>query len=456
MIFPPLEARADLYRRLLAETLLVRSQTPTGERGHSFVYAATNAVVRDRVDDEDIYREACAFRDQMRACLGLPGPASIVPVNGSAAVVRSAVRTMWETGRYKTILFEGYVADSAREHAALFETIDAEFSAKGAIVLRANGAVADRWNDKSRFTAFMRSVHGVEATPPGVTVPVSPLDSVVELTRRQLSASGRAILKVAGMGGLGNLIVSSDQAGTIEQAIAAFLSQRPHATDVLVESWQPWRRTLGCSFFITETGASVPLEVCAQTVSKASGGFLGGTSVTHLSLGDRLALQAQAAPFVERVAADGMRGFLGVDVILSDAGDRPGELRLPDCGLATRFVEANMRVNAQNQDRLFVAQLAARHGRDQDLIDHAKVGVLLEVAQSRSEAVAMIDDALAGCSQPLSATFDRRRLHHVVIECYGGQRSSRNDFVMLVGEDVGASDFADAAGRLRAHGWVKE
>jgi hypothetical protein len=455
MIFQPADARAALYRRLLTDTLLVRSQTPTGERGHSFIFAADNAVVRDRPDDEEIYESARTFGDELRAHLALDGLPSVIPENGRNETVLAAVRELWQTGRFKSLLFEGYVANSAREHAPFFEALDAEFSALGAIVLRANGAVCDRFNDKTRFTDYMKALHGAESIAPGATVPVTPLDGVVAETRAQLGLSGRAILKVAGMGGSGNLIVSSDEGDArIEERITSFLAEQSHAKTVRVEAWQPWRASVCCSFFITETADVVPMEMCAQVLSAATAGFLGSSSHTPLTLKDRVALQDMMLPFVRDVAADGMRGFLGIDVILSDASGRPGECLLPDTGLAVRFVETNMRVNSHNQDRLFIARFAACHGLEFDRMDHMKVGVRVD-APSRAAALPLIDRALAGVATPLGPGFQHGHLYYLVIECHGAERASRNDCVLFFGEGISADTFASATGCLQQNGLLK-
>lgn len=459
MKFAPTEARARLYRRLLTETLLVRSQTPSGERGHSFVYAAAHAVVRDRVDDEEMFREVCAFQDHMRTDLSLRGPASIIPENGSPAAVTGAVEQLWRTGAFTTILFEGYIADSRREHAAAHEALDAAFTARGATVLRPDPGTADRWNSKPRFTAFMRSLYGEHATPPGTSI-ASPsiaesVPLVIAAVRRFAAFSGKAIVKVPGLGGLGNLIVDAGDHDA-DARVTEFLSRASQAWPVLVESWYPWRHTLGCTFFAAEDGTVIPLEVCAQSVANATGGFLGGTSITGLSGADRAELQRLIAPFAARVTAEGMRGFFGVDVILSDPRPAHDECRLPDCDLAVRFVESNMRVNGQNQDRLFAAQVADCHGRDMDDIDHLKVAVLVAGATSRAASVAQVNGALDGLSRPFSRAFTPGELSHLVIECYGESRASRNDFVLFVGENVAHTAYADAAGRLRARGWLKD
>lgn len=459
MKFAPTEARASLYRRLLTQTLLVRSQTPSGERGHSFVYAAAHAVVRDRVDDEEIYREVCAFRDHMRANLSLRGPASIIPENGSPAVVTGAVERLWSTGVFTTILFEGYIADSRREHAAAHETLDATLAARGATVLRPDPDTADRWNSKPRFTEFMRSLYGEHATPPGTAIePPSPSElvpAVIDAVRRFAAFSGTSIVKVPGLGGLGNLIIDANDPDA-ERRVTEFLSRSSRAWPVLVESWYPWRQTLGCTFFSAEDGSVVPLEICAQSVAKATGGFLGGTSITGLSAVDRAELQRLIAPFAARVTVEGMRGFFGVDVILSDPRPELDECRLPECGYAVRFIESNMRVNGQNQDRLFAAQVADCHGLDMDDIDHLKVAVNIPGAASRAASVALVNGELDGVSRPFSPAFAPGELNHLVIECYGASRASRNDFVLFIGENVPHTAYADAAGRLRARGWLKD
>lgn len=458
MIFPPVLKRAALYRRLLAETMLVRTPTRIGERGHSFLYAAMNAVVRHRPSDDEVFRAAVSFQDEMRACLGPAGPASILPTDGHPDTIIAAARQLHAAGRYRTLLFEGYLADSAREHAERFETLDAEFTSRGVMVIRPSGLVADTWNNKTRFVNFVRTLYGPEATPPGEVLPVASIDNIVATTRAYLDLTGRAILKVTGMGGFGNLIVTRPdlEKGSIEREVTGFLQRRADVTEVRVESWVPWNQTLCCSFFIDETAEPTPLEVCSQLLSRATAGFLGSSSHTRLAPDDRQALQQILTPFMTMVAGDGMRGFLAVDVILSDSAGRPGELRLPVSGQAVRLVEANMRINGHNQDRLCVAQIAARHQRDADRLDHFKVGANPVGARSRGEAVALVTEALNGVATPLGSRFDPGSIYFIVTECLGEGRAHRNDNVLFVGEDVTLDRFEGAADCLRARGLLKE
>jgi hypothetical protein len=113
MMFPPVTERAALYHRLLNETILVRTPTRLGERGHSFLYASANAVVRNRPPDEEIGRAAMAFWAEMRESLAPDGPASIFPADGNPETIKAAVRQLHSAGTYTTLLFEGYFADSA-------------------------------------------------------------------------------------------------------------------------------------------------------------------------------------------------------------------------------------------------------------------------------------------------------------------------------------------------------
>ncbi len=432
--------------------MLVRTPTRVGERGHSFLYAAMNAVVRHRPDDAAVLRAALSFQDEMRECLGPAGPASILPVDGHPDTIIAAARQLHAVGQYRTLLFEGYLADSVREHSDLFEALDTEFTALGVVVLRPSGLVADTWNNKTRFVNFVRGLHGPEATPPGEVLPVASTENIVATTRAYLDLTGRAILKITGMGGFGNLIVTRPdlEDGSIERKVTDFLERRPDVTEVRVESWVRWNQTLCCSFFIDETGEPTPLEVCRQLLSRATAGFLGSSSHVDLAPDDRQALQKILMPFMTMVAGDGMRGFLAVDVILSDSAGRPGELRLPISGQAVKLVEANMRINGHNQDRLCVAQIAARHQRDADRLDHFKVGANPAGARSRTEAVALVTEALGGVAAPFGSRFDPGSLYFIVTECLGEGRAHRNDNVLFVGEDVVLDRFESAADCLRA------
>lgn len=457
MIYPPVRARASLYHRLLNETMLVRMPTRFGERGHSFLYASGNAVVRNTSPDEVVAREAMAFQAEMRDALAPPGPTSILPADGEPETVTAAVRQLQSAGNYKTMLFEGYVADSASEQAPLVEALAAEFSARGVTVLRPSGPVSDRWNNKTRFVDYVREWYGPEATPPGDVLPVAPAKDVVAAAQARMEQTGRAILKVTGFAGFGNLVVSrADVAdGSLAAKVTAFLDSRPDVDEVRVEGWVTWNRTLCASFFIDESGEPIPLEVCSQLLTRNTG-FLGGSSHTGLSLEDRQALQQLAMPFIQQAAAAGMRAFLAVDVILSDPAGRPGELQLPVSGQAVRFVEANLRINGHNQDRLFIAQLAARHQRDVDRLQHFKVGARPVGARNRSEFLAVAAEALEGVAAPLGPRLDTGAVYYVVTECLGEARAHRNDNVLFVGEDVPFDRFEAAADCLRKRGVLKE
>jgi hypothetical protein len=457
MMFPPVTERAALYHRLLNQTMLVRTPTRLGERGHSFLYASANAVVRNVPPDAEIAREAIAFRAEMREALSPPGPASIVPADGNPDTIMAAVRQLYATGNYTTLLFEGYIADSANEQAPMTEAIDAEFSALGVRVIRPSGPVSDTWNNKTRFVNYVRELYGPEATPPGDVLPVTPTKDVAAMAQARMEPTGRAILKVTGFAGFGNLVVSRAdvQDGSLDAKVAAFLERRPDVSEVRVEGWVTWNRTLCASFFVDETGEPTPMEVCSQLLTKNTG-FLGGSSHTGLSLDDRQALQQLLMPFITKVAADGMRGFLAVDVILSDPSGRAGELRLPVSGQAVRLVEANLRINGHNQDRLFIAQLAVRHQRDADRMNHFKVGARPVGTRNRAECLALIAEALDGVAAPLGPRFETGSIYYVVTECLGEERAHRNDNVMFVGEDITFDRFESAAGCLRAQGLLKE
>lgn len=457
MIYPPAHERETLYSRLLNRTLLVRTPTRFGERGHSFLYASSNAVVRSPSPDEEVRREAAAFQAEMRAVLATPGPESIVPVEGTPEAFSAAIQQLHEAGHYSTLLFEGYVADSTREHAPMVESLAQEFTSRGLIVLRPSGPVSDTWNNKTRFVNHMRERYGPEATPPGDVLPVEPADEVIARTRARLKLAGRVILKVTGFGGFGNLVVSQadDDSGAIDFKVRAFLDSRPDVSEVRVEDWVSWNQTLCASFFIDEKGKPTPLEVCSQLLTKNTG-FLGGSSHTGLALDDRQAIQNLSLPFVNMVAADGMRAFMAVDVILSNPSGRPGELLLPASGQAVRFVEANLRINGHNQDRLFIAQLAARHSRDLDRLDHFKVGVRPTAARNRADFQASTAKALDGVAQPIGPRFETRAIYYVVTESLGEARAHRNDNVLFVGEDVPLDRFEHAADRLRSAGVLRE
>jgi hypothetical protein len=457
MTYPPVAERTALYRRLLTQTILVRTPTRLGERGHSFLYASANAVVRNTPPDEEIHRAALAFWAEMREALVPAGPVSIFPADGQPATISAAIRQLQDAGTYTTLLFEGYVADSVNEQAAMFEALDAEFSARGLTVIRPSGPVSDTWNNKTRFVNYVRAHYGPEATPPGEVLPVAPTSDVIATATVYLESTDRAVLKVTGFGGFGNLVVSRAdiEEGTLESKVTAFLAARPDVNEVRVEGWVTWNRTVCASFFIDETGSVVPLEVCSQLLTKTTR-FLGGSSHTGLVLADRLALQQWLLPFITKVAAQGMRGFLAVDVIFSDPTGRAGELLLPVSGQAVRLVEANLRINGHNQDRLFIAQLAARHGRDADRLDHFKVSARHAGAHNRTEALALIARALDGVAAPLGPTFDTGAIYYVVTECLGEERAHRNDNVLLVGEAVTFERFEAAADCLRVRGLLKE
>jgi hypothetical protein len=457
MIYPPIHERQALYSRLLNQTLLVRTPTRFGERGHSFLYACGNAVVRTPSPDEEIEREAVAFRAEMRALLAPPGPESMIPKDGAADTFKDAIDQMCKAGHYSTLLFEGYVADSAKEHAPMVESLAQEFTARGLTVLRPSGPVSDIWNNKTYFVNHIREFYGPEATPPGDVLPVAPATAVIASAKARLKAAGRVVLKVTGFGGFGNLVVSKadDDTGAIDAKIRAFLDDRPDVSEVRVEDWVGWNQTLCASFFIDENGEPVPLEVCSQLLTKDTR-FLGGSSHTGLALADRQALQDLSMPFVNKVAADGMRAFMAVDVILSNRSGRPGELLLPVSGQAVRFVEANLRINGHNQDRLFIAQLAARHGRDLDRLEHLKVGVRPSGARTRADFLAVVAKALDGLAQPIGPQLEMGYIYYVVMETLGEARAHRNDNILFVGEDVPLGRFENATVPLRAAGVLRE
>jgi hypothetical protein len=451
------DQRAAIYRRLLHDTILLRTPTSIGERGASFMYAASNSVVRNRPPAVQFHDAAIEFRDQMRACLSASGPASIMPKDESLEAILAAVAQLRKSHRYSTVLFEGYVADAVREQSALVETLAARLEADGLTVLRPAGAVADTWNNKTRFVDHVRRTLGVEATAPGEVVPVAPVETVTRVAENYLRATGRALLKLTGMGGFGNLIVFQQDVdtGELHDKIARFIDRRPDVDEVRIEEWVPWNQSVCCSFFIDEHARATPMEICDQVLSTRTSGFVGGCSLVNLSSADREMIVEWLRPFMQMVADDGMRGFLAVDLIISDPRGRPGELLLPQSGQAVRLVEANMRINGHNQERWAVAQLAAAHGRGLDDIQHYKAGLNVIGFPDRSAVLAGMAGALDGLARPLTAEFVAGEIYYIVTESYGEAHAHRHDSVLMVGEAVTADRFRAAAEELRRVGLLK-
>jgi hypothetical protein len=457
MTQPQTDQRADVYRRLLNDTLLIRTPTSIGERGASFMYAASNSVVRNRPPAIEMRDAAIEFREQMRAHLSSTGPASIMPEDESIESILAGVEQLRQSHRYSTVLFDGYVADAVREQSALVEALAARLEADGLTVLRPAGAVADTWNNKTRFVDHVRRTLGVEATAPGEVVPVAPVETVTRVVERYLRAADRVLLKLTGMGGFGNLIVSRQDLGTgeLQGTIARFIDRHPDVDEVRVEEWVPWNQSVCCSFFIDEHARATHMEICDQVLSTRTSGFVGGCSLVNLSAADREMIVEWLRPFMQMVADDGMRGFLAVDLIISDPRGRPGELLLPQSGQAVRMVEANMRINGHNQERWAVAQLAAAHGRGLDDIQHYKAGLTVTGFPDRSAVLAGMAGALDGLARPLTTEFAAGEIYYIVTESYGEAHAHRHDSVLMVGEAVPVDRFRAAAEALGRAGLLK-
>lgn len=451
------ETREDVYRALLSRVVLTRIPVAR-ERGVSFAYHPSLAVVRPQIADPRIAAEGRAFGMHMADLFGVDEPIrSRIPRDMEVETYAEELDALFDASGASTLMYEGYAIDLTEERADLMQALARRFGSC-IEVINPPPDVAVRWNDKHFFRGHVAARLGAHAVAPGIRTEEFEFEKIAPLIAAHIEQSpvGRAIVKIAGAGGLGNMVFArSDSSEECARKYAA-LQGSPvwkFAKSAVVEAWIPWEETLCCSYFVTNAGVLIPMEMCSQVISEKTAGFMGGTSCIQVSPSEQRDIRRHLYPIAQAMVEDGVRGFFAMDVIVCSSGGLP-----LSSGRSIRLIEANMRINGHNQERLFAYRVAARDGLPYHAVDHVRLGAYAPGMPDMETAHYAFQGVLDGVARPFShKPMEVGSVYYVVLDNHGGAPSIY-DSVLFFGHglDRSARPFDGARGALRTAGFLRE
>lgn len=330
------------------------------ENGHGMLYLPKGSVLRAMPDEDTSV--ILQMRTELKEIFGISDSEfSFIP--GKAQSAQDLAYTI--LARYperRTVLFEGYAIDSAKEGADFHSEVVKVLRTEGVQVLWSKPSSVDMWNNKLHSRAWFAETFGKDAIPTGKRLEVNEVQdtNVPALVAEVLASStGKVIVKRNGGGGLGNLIITSDQDYSTE--LDAFLAKTLEEKSwVSIEEWVPWIKSGCCSCFIDNDGGVTPIAVVEQILSQdGSAGFI-GSRFTDLAVIDQNALFEYVKKLGEKLYQDGIRGFAGFDfIILDESVPVKFGLKLPSDN-RFMFVEVTPRTGGHNQELRFVDLLENR------------------------------------------------------------------------------------------------
>lgn len=443
-----------LYDTLNTETLWIRAQG-TEENGHSALYLPTRAILRTHPANPDAALAARTLMDTFAALYRVNGAPRAVLADPNATLIDQALPFL-EDGTVRNVVFEGYGVNPAMEHRETNEITAAALRARGLTVFLSNADAAGRWMSKTYFSHRAHALLGAEAAPSGISLEEAEA-ATISAAVREIFASGasRAIVKMSGMAGGGNLLL--DASDDVEDLVGAFLTKRLGSSMVWarIEAWMTWSSSYCCSFFLLGDGDPVHLALTQQILAPRNAGFVGSRGFLEIDDQDASAVVSHARVLADAMQADGLRGFTAVDLIVGAPTGRAGELVLPS-GQALRFVECNPRINGHNQELKAVSLIAARDGRD--LLDyvHLRVGNTM-LPGTTAEARAALAELLTGIAAPLTdAPIGSADVRYVVDTNLGIGPPIHDGILFLTERDAGApARLLRALEHLRARGLAR-
>jgi hypothetical protein len=422
------------------------------ENGHTFLYRPYRTLARRC--DEASRGILETMRDEFLALYGLQDemPSVMPRLDATPEECIAITNTLIDTSPAETLIFEGYAMDSTHEGSNLDWMLVKNVLRRRKQAIYAGGIVCDRWNNKTIFRAMAQNILGEDAVPSGISFDHPDVETVSRWVDAQFSLNEeKVVIKIPGCAGMGNLIVQRNDAAQ-KQAITDFMQNAPTHAWMLGEVWRPWVKSFCVSFFAPdEKIAPVHMTVCEQVLN-ASGGFIGGKSFDTLSPRDHIALGAILAPLAITMRHDGMRGFMGFDVVLCEPRRRDRNI-LPDCGLAVVCIEVNARINGHNQEYLVLDLLARRDGVPMKNLIHLRArNKPVSGATDRAASQRFFTEQLRGLAEPLSPQRIREGVAYFLLDVNHGEKPGVHDAVMFVGSEESAPRIQAAFHALEARG----
>lgn len=416
---------------LIRQSVWNRGPNTGTESGHTWLYRPFGTIARRCGPNRSALE---TMRDEFLELYGIDdAPASVMPdpdtdIDGCLAILDSLFEA---TPHSSHLLSEGYAMDSRAEGSEFDFRLTRQALVRRKKTICAGGIVCDQWNDKGFFRERALEIHGPQAVTPGTRFEEPSIDGVVSWLESVFDdGANKAVVKITGAAGHGNLIVGKD---TLSRDAIGEILGRANGSWVIGEVWRPWVKSFCVSFFAPDDSSlPVHMTVCGQVLTK-SGGFIGGKSFDTLSDRDREALGAICRPLAICMRDYDMRGFMGFDVILCvpKRGDRN---ILPDCGLAVVFIETNARLNGHNQEIMALDLLARRDSVDRESLVHMRVrNKPVNGASDRAASQRFFARALEGIAQPLTTRRMVDGQAYFLLDVNCGETASAHDAVMFVG-----------------------
>lgn len=345
----------DLYSGNLRILRHIGSHVQSTEDGHSLLYIL-NGI--SRYTPEERFSLLQQEENKIAHILHIPEKVSILRTEYSLPV---------PTHKKSSYVFEGYGINPQQEHSSLIEQWS---NSSQTDVCQIPPSVSRYWLSKDTFRQEVKEVYTDDALPYGERLSGYSQAQVLNSIISQLQKYDELILKKPGAGGGGNLCLSSDMAIiNIADKVTDFTTEKPEW--LILEEWVNWKYSYCVSFFVVNQDTYFWLEMCQQILNTSQ--FIGSHSLDVLHPEDKKVIIDYLSPLVKRMADTGVRGFVGIDIILHSSHD--SGCTLPHSQLQVSFIETNPRLNGHNQNRLFMSYLALRDGLHPEEVQDMRVSV---------------------------------------------------------------------------------
>ena len=400
----------NVYHRLNNEMLWIRNDQTRIESGHSLLYAPMKGVLRIAPKEIEKQEALEALHEKTINLLGIdPSQSSVFPegsdLNSRLKAILAMTKKMPEL---KTLFCEGYAVDSSIEGAEEDIKVKKFFSKNGFDVIHSDPKSADRWHNKTWFRRVVSEIYDKQIIPIGMAFGKPSIQKdILPFVRGMFKANADVILKKNGEGGMANLKLLRTQ-NNYEEEIDCFLKNYKKTSGycdhwISCEMWTRWSFTGCCSYVID--GKSFPScsGLVEQILAPGKTAFKGSTSAILLCAEDRKKIKELVFPVIKKMEIDGIRGFAGIDFILSKPDYTKDEYRLPVSDLAFRFVEATTRIGGHNQELKALSLIAEREGVNVDDLIHLKIcNKPVKGTKSRQEVESYFCNLLKDVAKPFS------------------------------------------------------
>lgn len=417
------QSREDVYKLINGPAFWPRSFGK--EDGHSLIYLPANSTLRLAPDDPELVLAINQKINQTRALLGINGIINrpLLPDDDVDIIV--AAEAALARPQIKALITDGYGINSAEERADIFEQIAQIANQNGKLVFDSPPEVADQWISKVFFRDRAIKTHGPGIVPPGISLEDPTIDEILAAISE---IGGKVIVKQNGAGGFGNLVID-DPTQAEEQLVEFRTNQLDPSSDwVSIEKWIDFDSSYCVTSFITDENI-IAMEANQQVLIGTS--FSGSISATELDPVDQEAIVDLLNPLFAEMQSQGIRGFSGIDVIISEPGQEDDVL-LPS-GLAVKLIECNPRLNGNNQEAIFRSLLTAREGLNIDDLAHLRVrNRAIAEANSPEEIQKIIATALGEVAVPLTTKSLQPGVIYFTLDTNTSPKGSVYDAVIFV------------------------